>query len=226
MNRPKIKICGITNEEDALRLAYLPVDALGFIVVKKDFPSRISVDDATKIISELSPFVTSVVAPSLKHNSLEEVMEICQKTKPDALQIQYGGTRSEIGKIRKEFGWMKIIKTINVMGKEAIGEAKGFFKIVDMINVDNKGRKEATVPLTMDQYWRIAREIVDICPKPVMLAGGLNSENVGGAIRAVRPYAVDVISGVETIPGKKDFKKVNAFLKAVEKTDSLVYGGT
>jgi len=223
MKRTKIKICGITSEKDALKLAQMPVDALGFIVSTKDIPNKIKPSLATKIVVKLPPLVTSVLAISLQHNTVEEVLSFCQKIRPNTLQIQFGGTVNEIKTIRNKLPWLKIIKATNVFGEEAIREIKPFFEIVDMFLIDNKGKPKEN-QLSFAEYLKISREIVKISPKPVMLAGGLNTDNVEKAIKIVRPYAVDLISGVETIPGEKDFKKVKEFIKIVWEADKKIYG--
>lgn len=223
MRRTKVKICGITNEKDALKLAKLPVDALGFIVTKKDIPSKIEAKFASKIIAKLPPFVATVLGISLQHNTLTQVINFCQKINPSALQIQHGGSVDEIKTIKERFSWLKIIKATNVFGRKAVEEVKPFFKIADMFLIDNKGKLKED-QLSFDEYLQISKEIVKISPNPVMLAGGLNNKNVEKAIKVVRPYAVDLISGVETIPGKKDFNKVKEFIKIVWKTDKKIYG--
>jgi phosphoribosylanthranilate isomerase len=201
----------------------MSIDALGFIVTTKDIPNKIKPTLAAKTIAKLPPFVSSVLAVSLQHNTVEEVLNFCQKISPNALQIQFGGTIKEIKTIKNKLPWLKIIKATNVFGEEAMEEVKSFFEITDMFLIDNKGKLKED-KLSFNDYLKISREIVKISPKPVMLAGGLKSKNVERAIKIVRPYAVDLISGVETIPGKKDFKKVKEFIKKLLEVDRKICG--
>lgn len=221
MRRTKIKICGITNEEDAFKLSQMAVDALGFIVIisARRRPFKITLKKASKIIAKLPPFITSVVGVHRKYNSLEEVINILRETSPDAVQLQFGGTLGEIKKIKQAFPTIKIIKTFFVGGSD-LKEIKRFSEIIDMILIHGERGEEIT---SKEEYLKTAREVVKNSLKPVMIAGGLDLSNVALVIEKVRPYAVDLISGVETVPGKKDFVKVDKLIKMVGKVDKKVY---
>src|SRR3989344_6838219 len=97
-SKTRIKICGITNENDALKLLRYDIFALGFIITKKEIPSRIDLNLATKIIKNLPSHILSVVG--VADLSPEEIISVCQKTEADAVQIQKGGTISDILKIK------------------------------------------------------------------------------------------------------------------------------
>jgi phosphoribosylanthranilate isomerase len=197
--RTKIKICGNTNEEDVSKLSQMGIDALGFIVIisARRRPFKITLKRASKIITQLSPFITTVVGVHRKYNSLEEIIDILRETNPDAVQLQFGGTSEEIEKLKLEFPRLKIIKRFSLTGREELEEIKKFLKIVNMILIDSRGVKEA---LPQNKYWQLAKMAVKVSSKPVMLAGGLDSKNVDQAIKIVRPYAVDLISGVRNNP--------------------------
>ncbi len=217
----RIKICGITNKEDAEKLAKLDVDALGFIVTKREFPHRISAEDAKEIISHLPPFITSVLAEA--YLSLEDLVSLCKELKPNALQIQHGLDQpNELKKLKKSLPEIKIIKAVrtdleNPNEADVRAKAKEVAKVVDAILLDGIRRKYKK--LELKEYWEIAQKVVKEVPKPVILAGKLNIENVAEVIKVVKPYGVDLISGVETAPGKKDFRKVREFIKAVRGAD-------
>jgi phosphoribosylanthranilate isomerase len=222
MRRTKIKICGNTNKKDAVKLSKLPVDAIGFIVTKKDYPNKISPVKARKVVTTLVPFISTVLGLSLEHRKIENLYGLCQKVCPDILQIQHGGTKEEIEKIRNNLPWLKIIKTINVFDESALGEVKSYYKVADMILIDNKGSSK-NKKLEFEKYLKIAKKITRNSPIPTMLAGGLNIDNIEKAITTVHPYAVDLISGVETKPGKKDFHKVEKFILKVQEVDGKIY---
>lgn len=216
----KIKICGITNRRDAEELASLDVDALGFIVTEREFPHRISAKDAKEIISYLPPFVTSVLAEA--YFDLRELVSLCEEIKPNALQIQLGLDKTnELKELKKRLPVVQVIKTVRTdLGDpdeaEIIAKTKEVASVVDALLLDGVRKKYEN--LKLEKYWKIAQKVVKESPKPVILAGKLDAKNVGQAIKIVKPYAVDLISGVETIPGKKDFKKVNEFIKVVRGT--------
>lgn len=213
----KIKICGITNRKDAEKLAQLDIDALGFIVTEKEIPSRISVEEAKKIISNLPPFIISVLG--LGGLGISEVVSLCEEIKPDSVQIQYGlDSANELRELKKKMPWVSVIKTIqidleNPDEKRALIEAKEFAGVSDALLVHPAMRKHKKIDL--EKYWKLAAKIVGLSSKPVILAGKLNAQNVVRAVKIVKPYAIDLLSGVETTPGKKDFKKVEELIKVV-----------
>lgn len=214
----KIKICGITNEEDAQKLSSYPIDALGFIVTRKKFAWRIAAAKAAKIITNLPPFITSVVG--FGYLNVDEIVKLWQGTKADVLQIQYGLNSAELRQLKKRLPWVALIKAIHINKKAdcnlAIEEAKKFASCSDALLFDSK--REGS-DLTTREYFLTVKKAVESSPIPVILAGGLTIDNVEEGIKIVCPYAVDLIRGVETIPGKKDFAKVEKFIKAVRKAD-------
>lgn len=220
MQRTKIKICGITNEEDAFKLSQMAVDALGFIVTERDFPFKITAKKSARIIAQLPPFITSVVGVSLEHNSLKEIFDILKETAPDAVQVQLGGTLEEVKRIRGKFPKLKIIKTFFINRKEDLKGIGQYTKIIDMIFLHGE-RDEAIT--SKEEHLKTARKIVRGFSKPVMIAGGLEPTNVAQVIGRVRPYAIDLISGVEKIPGKKDFAKVEKLIEVVHGADKKTY---
>lgn len=208
--RTRVKICGITNEKDARKLLSYDVFALGFIITEKNIPSRIDLDLATRIIKSLPSHILSVVG--VANLPPEEIISLCRKTGTDVLQIQKGGTISDILKIRRTLPNLKIWKVIFTNKEEGLNEITTFEKYSDAILIHSK-----------EKEWPIGLKITKVLKKPFILAGGLNLDNIERAILKFKPLAADLIRGVETIPGKKDFKKVNAFLEAVKKADTIVY---
>ena len=199
---PLIKICGITNENDAHNLLKYKVDILGFIVSKRNIPSKIPLYKAVKIINSLPPPVKKAVCVGAY--SQKEIINICNQTKPQILQLQRSGTVEEIKQLKKTFPHLVIWKVIFTENSPDIDRIREFEKVADAIMIHSK---EDEWPTGL----RIARKLT----KPFILAGELNPMNVGRAIDLFRPYMVDVIRGVETTTGKKDFRKVENFLQAV-----------
>jgi phosphoribosylanthranilate isomerase len=216
----KIKICGITNRKDAEKLSQLDINALGFIVIEKEIPSRISVEQAKEIIASLSPFVVSVLG--LGDQSVDEVVSLCEGIRPDSVQIQRGlDSAEELRELKKRVPGVSIIKAIyvdleNPNERVLISSAREFIAVSDALLIHPL--KKEYRELNLANYWELAKKVVEFSSKPVILAGGLNVQNVAQAIKIAKPYAVDLIRGVETIPGKKDFKKVEELIKIVRGT--------
>ncbi len=208
----KVKICGIKTERDLVMALNAGADAVGFITeVPVDSPRKISLAEASRLISEVPVFVASVLV--IMPGNAEQAVRMIQAARPAAVQIHNTLGIPELKKI-KETG-VKLIKTIPVSQQAdavtLIKQVSELYGIADAVLLDTMhgGNSGGTgVP----HNWEISSEIVLHSGMPVILAGGLKPENVTDAIRTVRPYAVDTASGVET-GGRKDEKKVTAFIK-------------
>ncbi|MBI2139930.1 phosphoribosylanthranilate isomerase [Candidatus Woesearchaeota archaeon] len=205
----KIKICGITNSEDALNAAIAGAGFLGFIIEVPSSKDTISRKEAEAIIKKLPPEVQSVMVTA--STKAKEITEIAKEVNPSIIQLHSDIPEKEIKVIRKALPRVKLTKKISVEDESAIREAKRFEPVADFLLLDTKlGKKSGGTGKTHD--WSISAKIVKAVKKPVFLAGGLNPENVRGAISIVRPFAVDVNSGVKLKAGKKDFEKVKRFI--------------
>ncbi len=208
----KVKICGIKTERDLVMALNAGADAAGFITeVPVDSPRKISLAEASRLISKVPVFVASVLV--IMPENAEQAVRMIQAARPAAVQIHNALGIPELKKI-KETG-VKLIKTIPVSADAVtlIKQVSELHGIADAVLLDTAldGNSGGTgVP----HNWEISSKIVLHSGMPVILAGGLRPENVTDAIRTVRPYAVDTASGVET-DGKKDEKKVTAFIKNV-----------
>ncbi len=207
----KVKICGIKADRDLNIAINAGADAVGFITeVPVDSPRKISISEATRLISKVPVFMTSVLV--IMPETAGQAINMIKTARPGAVQIHNAMALSELEQI-KETG-VKLIKTIPVSRDsepgtlvKQIGELSG---IADAVLLDTSidGKTGGT---GAQHDWEISSEVVLHAGMPVILAGGLNPENVRDAVRSVRPYAVDTASGVET-DGKKDEKKVMAFI--------------
>lgn len=223
MTMTKVKVCGITNEEDALMAVNYGADAIGMIInVPVETPRKIDIEKAKKIMDRLPPFISTVIV--LMPDSLRGVKEIVNKLNPCAVQLHGHESLDFISKIKERVD-VKIIKTVHIdLGKktkqEQIKEAERYSKIADAILLDTKiNEREGGTGKTHD--WKISSKIRDLIKtKPLILSGGLNPENVKVAIKTVRPYAVDASSGIESKPGKKDIEKMRRFIKIAKKNEA------
>lgn len=203
----KIKICGITNIGDALAAIRYGTDALGFIFAKS--PRQISFKEAEKIIKRVAPFITKVGV--FVNERPETVMEYAFKLHLDTLQF-HGDEDDEYLKIFKP---IKIIKAISIKNEESI-KIMEKYKNTDAFLLDTyqKGKRGGG---GKSFNWNLVGETKRF-KKPIILSGGLTPDNVQKAIEIVKPYAVDVASGVEKSPGKKDRIKLKKFIQKVRET--------
>jgi phosphoribosylanthranilate isomerase len=202
----KVKICGITNLEDAVAAAEAGADALGFIFYKKS-PRYIDPAVAGPIIAALPPFVMAVgVFVNEDVGTVRSIMDTCglaiaQLHGDENASYCQDLSRPAIKALRlKDRG--SLLSLAEYQGR---GGVRGF--VLDAFSDMAYGG----TGLVTD--WSLAAEVAK--STPVILAGGLTPENVTEAIRSVGPYGVDVSSGVESVPRKKDHAKVRAFLDAV-----------
>jgi phosphoribosylanthranilate isomerase len=185
----RIKICGITRPEDARFAEQTGADAIG-VVVFSESPRSVSLKRAREIFDSVGPFTATVaVTHTRSREELEQVFDI----HPHAVQI---------------FHPFRFPKSPGLRIIRAIGPNDALPEDCSAIIVDESHGKGKIVDLTY------ARSVVENAKVPVILAGGLTPGNVADAISRVRPYAVDVATGVETSPGIKDREKIRAFIHA------------
>lgn len=200
----KIKICGITNKEDAKRLSEVGIWAFGFR--DKDIPRQISFNQVAEIIKKLPENILSVFGVAF--TPVDKIVSIIKTTSPKVIQLQKGGTIQDIEKLRNGFPSLKIWKTISTFDEFEIEEILEFEKRVDAILLHSK-----------QTNWDKAKTIANQLKKPYILAGELDLDNIKTAFKMFSPFAIDLIRGVETIPGKKDFKKVKKLVNIVNRQD-------
>lgn len=217
----RVKICGVTGREDALLCASVGADAIGNIVEIKSSPRSVSVEKSQEIFSALPVFVSSVIV--IANKDIDFVLNAVSKISPSALQLHGNEDLDFVKSLKRAFGKNKIgtktIKTIHVGEKNSVRKAQAFAKYCDALLLDTSTRKLGGSGLAHD--WSISKEIVKKVKKPVILAGGLTPENVKKAVKAVKPYAVDVSSGVESSPCKKDPEKVRKFIEGAKSLGAL-----
>jgi phosphoribosylanthranilate isomerase len=199
----KIKICGITELDDALHAIACGADALGFVFYERS-PRAITRKRAQTIIAALPPFVT--VVGLFVNEDPRTVREIADECGLDV--IQYHGDESPE---TLRMAPRRAIRALRVRESDTLDEINRYPASGLLLDAWVTGAFGGTGVLC---NWEIAAEIAK--KRPVILAGGLTPENVAAAIQTVRPYGVDVSSGVEEAPGRKDHKKVAAFIKAAQ----------
>jgi phosphoribosylanthranilate isomerase len=202
----RVKICGITNLEDARAAVEAGADALGFVFAPS--PRQIRPAKVSEITSELPPFINKVGV--FVDADFEEIAGIMAECHLDLAQL-HGSESPDLCK--KLFP--RAIKSFRVKGKEVLAllpQYKACAYLLDSFN--------PTIPggtgLSFD--WDIAREVSHY--GNIILSGGLTPQNVHQAIVKVQPFAVDVSSGVEDSPGKKDHRLLRTFVKAAKQIEN------
>ena len=208
MNAVRVKICGITRKEDLDDAAAAGADAVGFVVGVASSPRNLSINEAERLIRQVPLFVKSVLVMVPK--SLEELVKTCEKLNPDAVQIH---GENIVGAVREQLPNKLLIGAVKANPPDAVDNALKAAEMFNAVLLDSFARgKHGGTGIIHD--WNLSQHIkVAIQPKPLILAGGLNPENVAEAVRTVQPYAVDVSNGVEQQPGIKDHKKIIEFIK-------------
>jgi phosphoribosylanthranilate isomerase len=201
----RIKICGITNLEDALLAADLGADALGFIFYPPS-PRSVEPDAAKAIIAQLPPFVTTVGV--FVDEDVAAVKELAAAVGLDRLQLHGKETPEYCRSLGR-----RVIKVFRVRDENSLTELAAYQNVVQALLLDTY--KKGQVGGTGETFnWDLALKAKKY--GPIILAGGLTPENVAQAIAAAQPQAVDVASGVEAAPGKKDPVKLKAFFAAIK----------
>jgi phosphoribosylanthranilate isomerase len=198
----KVKVCGMTQWEDAEYAVEQGADAVGFIFYKKS-PRSVTMKEAREIILKLPPFVDTVGV--FVNESPDRVNKIADYCGLDLVQLHGEESPAFCRKIHR-----RVIKAFRVADLQSIKQMEkysvsGF--LLDTFCDDLHGGTGKTFD------WNLALPAKKM--GPVILAGGLTPRNVAQAVRQVRPYGVDVCSGVEKTPGIKDPEKVRAFLKNI-----------
>jgi len=217
----RVMICGSRDEADVELLAEAGVDAIGLITeVRQTLPCNLSRTEARKLAARVPPLVSAVLI--LTAEQVDEVCRLVEYVCPDAVQLHGFNRPEEVALLRKKLP-VRIIKTLHFQRERLVGGsdpehwALSYLHAgADAILLDSFHEgKVGSTGQAVD--FRVARRLRDaVRPRPLILAGGLNSENVAEAIQRVRPFAVDVFTGV-TSAGRLDPQKVNRFMGAVRR---------
>ena len=211
MTRTRVKFCGLTRAGDVRLACELGVDALGFVLAP-DSPRRLSMAELAGLRAAVSPLVDVVALFMNPHAS--EVLDAIRRLRPTLLQF-HGG---EDDAFCRSFGLPFLKSLAMAAGADDALQASRRYPSALAFLLDGHGPGQ---PGGGGQSfdWSTAPRPA----RPVFLAGGLGPGNVAEAIRTVRPYAVDVSSGIESAPGRKDGERMRQFLDEVRRVDSEQY---
>lgn len=193
----RVKICGLTRRDDAMLAIELGADAIGFVL--EPGSARYLGEEIPKWISELPPIPVKVAVFGVVRGPVHQsAFDLVQASEWEVLAVpapkRIHTLRIRPGQKADDFVQQSVNASALLLDAHKDGQYGGTGTKID---------------------WDLAAEIVSRCDRPVLLAGGLNPDNVAEAVRRVRPFAVDVSSGVEAGPGRKDPGKLRAFFQAV-----------
>lgn len=196
----KVKVCGMTSLKDALNAVEGGADAVGFIFYKKS-PRSVTMKTVREIVLELPPFVDTVGV--FVDETAEQINKIADYCNLDIIQLHGDESPTYCKKIRR-----KVIKAFRIKDMQSVKKISNFQVSGFLLDTFSENLHGGTGKVF---DWNLALPAKKF--GPVIMAGGLTPNNVQQAVRQIRPYGVDVCSGVESEPGIKDHKKVRAFLK-------------
>lgn len=202
MKKIRVKMCGMTRSEDIALAHSLGVDAVGLIFAPES-PRCISVEQAKALLAAIPLFMDSVAV--MVNPSIEEVRQVIRELPIQWLQFHGEESPEFCRQFAKPY-----IKSVRVHSSEDILGAISKYKDAAAILLETPAAMRGGSGQSFD--WRL---IPSERKKPLILAGGLNAENVAAAITVCRPDAVDVCSGLEHAPGVKDHEKMRAFVRAL-----------
>lgn len=214
----RVKICCISSIEEAKLAVEWGVSAVGLVSEMPSGPGVIS----EKLIFEIAEWIPPGISTFLLTSklSVDEIIEQQRRCRTNTIQLCdriVSGTHAEL---KQALPGIKIVQVVHVIGEDSIQEAIDVSKFVDAMLLDSGNQKLSVKELggtgrTHD--WTISKKIVESVNKPIFLAGGLNPLNVTCAIEQVKPFGVDVCSGVRT-NGKLDREKLKLFIKNVSES--------
>jgi len=204
----EVKICGITNMEDALCAARCGAAALGFIFYPPS-PRYLKPEDAKEIIGALPDKVVRVGV--FVNETPEEIKRIVEYCGLDMIQLH----GDESPEYCLQFPSFRVIKAVELKKEDDISRAYSYDVAAILVDSRHAGLYGGT---GQKSSWDLAGRIKE--KKPLILSGGLNAENVAEAMKIVRPAALDINSGVEASPGEKDRKKMKQTFDIIRETDT------
>ena len=205
-----IKICGTTNERDADIAIRAGANALGFIMAES--PRQVT-DTAAYSIGTIVPKGVETIGVFVDE-TIEVLVQTARFCKFSGVQLHGDEDANYIAQIRTQLAGVKIVKATTVERLESTSDSKPDAWLIDSIRGPQRGGTGKTFA------WREAQPMIKKLREPVIVAGGLNVENVQDALEVLQPWGVDVVSGVESYPGRKHPGLVTQFIDSVRQFDA------
>ena len=202
----RVKVCGVTTPEDLRAVERAGADAIGFIAdVPVDTPRSVTLDDAADLVDATPPFLTTTLVTM--PDSAASATAAVDAVGPDAIQVHGDLPAGDLRSLRESVP-ARVIAAVDAADPDRVRAVAPAVDAVLMDSVDESGA--GGTGETHD--WTATAEVAAGVDAPVVLAGGLTPDNVAEAVETVRPFAVDVASGVERTGGRKDHDAVDAFV--------------
>jgi len=211
MMKPRVKVCCIASVEEARLAVECGASAVGLVSEMPSGPGVIGEDLIAEIAASVPPPIATFLL-TCKQDA-DSIVEQQRRCRVNTLQLCDRVAHGVHAELRARLRGVSIVQVIHVGGEESLEEALGVAPHVDALLLDSGNQSLAVKELggtgrTHD--WRVSRSIIKASPVPVFLAGGLKAENVAEAVASVRPFGLDVCSGVRT-DGKLDAEKLKRF---------------
>jgi phosphoribosylanthranilate isomerase len=212
---PFVKVCCIASLEEARLAVAAGASALGLVSEMPSGPGVISDELIAEIVAQVPPPVATFLLTC--RQDAEAILAQHAQCRTSTIQLVDYVPQPELVKLRRGLSGTKLVQVIHVVDRDSVAEAKASASIVDALLLDSGNPKLAVKELggtgrTHD--WRLSREIRETAGRPVFLAGGLHRGNVAEAVAAVRPFGLDLCSGVRT-NGRLDADKLAGFFEAL-----------
>jgi len=212
---PRVKVCCIANEAEAALAIKMGASAIGLVGRMPSGPGPISDEAIYRIAQSIPPPIATFLLTCEQTSAT--IIHHHQRTKTNTIQIVDELTDGAYHEIRDVLPNVKLVQVIHVTDEQSVNEACEIAELVDAILLDSGNPNLPIKELggTGRRHdWNVSRKIVQTCGRPVFLAGGLNAGNVTEAVEIVRPFGIDVCSGVRT-EGKLDRRKLDDLLLAL-----------
>lgn len=200
MKNVRVKICGITSVYDARMVSSFPIHAIGLNFVKRS-KRKISIKTAREILDKLPPLVEPVLI--FENEKISEVVYISDVLSIKTVQLHGQEAVSYCYDLKRFNKNLKIIKALPTKEASAV-QLNAYKRVCDCFLLDSYSKNNEMGGTGKTSDWNIAQEIVSKSRLPIILAGGLNPDNINSAIKRVKPFGIDLNSGVESRIGKKD----------------------
>ncbi|WP_435333519.1 phosphoribosylanthranilate isomerase [Haloarchaeobius sp. TZWWS8] len=204
----RVKICGLTREEDVDAAIDAGADAVGFVVdVPVDTPREVTARRAAELVARVPPFVTTVLVTM--PGGPNRAIELVEQVDPDVVQVHSDLSPGDVAYLRSKVD-ADVLKHVDAARP---GTARRYADVADALLVDSVDESGAGGTGKTHDWERTRAETAGL-DVPIVLAGGLTPENVARAVETVEPFAVDVASGVESAGGVKDHDAMHRFVEA------------
>lgn len=214
--RPRVKVCCIQSIDEARLAIGAGASALGLVSAMPSGPGPIDDEAIAAIAARVPPPIATFLLTSF--TDAEPIIDQQRRTRCNTIQLVDAVATREYERLRRHLPGVSIVQVIHVCGEEALEEAQEIAPHVDALLLDSGNPKLAVKELGGTgrvHDWAVSRKIVERGGKPVFLAGGLNAENVYDAVDSVRPFGVDLCSGIRT-DGKLDNAKLLRFMHSLD----------